>query len=201
MEHPGRARQLVTVEVSRSTATFATLMTWERPGRCWVKAAGPFTARVGENGVSTRKVEGDGTTPAGAFSVGPVMYGIAPNPGVHYRYHRLVCGDWWDEDPASRWYNEFKHIACGARPAWTYGDSEALWTETVAYQSLAFVEYNTHPVVPDRGSAIFLHDNIGTATTGCVSLAPAALDRVLDWMRPADRPLVAIGTPAEIRHS
>jgi L,D-peptidoglycan transpeptidase YkuD (ErfK/YbiS/YcfS/YnhG family) len=193
------ARQLVTVNSVRAASTYAVLNTWKRSGACWVRVAGPFTARVGDTGISTHKVEGDGATPAGAFWIGSVMYGNAKNPGVQYPYHRFVCGDWWDEDPASRWYNEFKHIACGSRPAWTYVNSEALWTETTAYQSFAFIKYNTDPVVPGRGSAIFLHDNIGAPTVGCVSLAPARLDSVLDWMRPSDRPLIVIGTDENIR--
>jgi len=195
----GSARQLVTLNATDAASTFALLTTWRRQGACWVKTAGPWTARIGVNGLSTHKVEGDGTTPTGAFAIGPVMYGIAPNPGVHYPYHHLVCGDWWDEDPSSRWYNTFKHIACGSYPAWTAGDSEPLWAETTAYQSFAWIEYNTDPVHPGAGSAIFLHDNIGEATQGCVSLAPSKLDDVLDWMRPSDHPLVVIGTDAKIR--
>jgi L,D-peptidoglycan transpeptidase YkuD (ErfK/YbiS/YcfS/YnhG family) len=35
------------------------------------------------------------------------MYGVAPNPGVRYRYHRIVCGDWWVEDARSPHYNRF----------------------------------------------------------------------------------------------
>ncbi|HXY44984.1 MAG TPA: L,D-transpeptidase family protein [Acidimicrobiales bacterium] len=199
LKSTGSARQLVTLDAARSPSTFALLTTWKRRGACWARVAGPFTSRIGVNGISAHKVEGDGTTPAGAFGIGPVIYGNGPDPGVRYPYHHLVCGDWWDEDPSSRWYNSFKHIACGSYPSWTGGDSEALWTETTAYQSFAWIEYNTDPVVPGRGSAIFLHDNIGTATTGCVTLAPATLDKVLDWLRPSDRPRVVIGTDATIR--
>ena len=61
------------------------------------------------------------------------------------------------------------------------------------------IEYNVHPVVPGRGSAIFLHDDRGDATTGCVSLPAPELVTVLRWLRPAARPLIVIGTAAEIR--
>ncbi len=196
----GPARQLVTVVAKDPRSTYADVTTWQRRDGCWVRAAGPFAARVGVSGISQHKVEGDGTTPAGIFGVGPVMYGNAANPGVHYPYHRLVCGDWWDEVPSSRWYNSFRHVACGSRPSWTYGDSEALWTETTAYGSFAWIEYNTDPVVPGRGSAIFLHDGFTHATAGCVSLHPGELDTVLDWLRADDDPRVIIGTGAEVRH-
>jgi L,D-peptidoglycan transpeptidase YkuD (ErfK/YbiS/YcfS/YnhG family) len=120
------------------------------------------------------------------------------DPGLHDTYHRLVCGDWWDEDPASPAYNTFRHVACGTRPPFG-GGSEALWQAAVAYQQFAVIEYNVHPIVPGRGSAIFLHDDLGRPTNGCVSLPQPELIRVLRWLRPAARPLIVLGTAAEIR--
>ena len=159
---------------------------------------GPWRARVGYAGLSDHKREGDGATPTGAYALGPTVYGIAPDPGVATAYHRLVCGDWWDEDPSSPGYNTFRHVACGTSPPFG-GDSEALWRATVAYQQFAVVEYNVHPVVPGRGSAIFLHDDKGDATTGCISLPAPELVSVLRWLRPAARPAIVIGTASEIR--
>ena len=130
--------------------------------------------------------------------VGPVVYGIAPDPGVRFAYHRLVCGDWWDEDPASPTYNTFQHVACGARPRFG-GASEALWTATRAYRWFLVLEYNTRPVVPGRGSGIFLHADLGHPTNGCVSLPPARLVTLLRRLDPAAKPLVAIGTRDGIR--
>ena len=185
------AAQLVTVEASGYRTTFASVRLWRRSGGCWVAAAGPWTARVGRNGLSDRHHEGDGTTPTGAYSIGSVIYGVAADPGVRSAYHRLVCGDWWDEDPSSPSYNTFRHVSCGARPPFG-GRSEALWTSTVAYRHFAVIRYNDDPVVPGRGSAIFLHSDTGRATNGCVSLPAAALDAVLRWLRPAQRPLIVI---------
>ena len=68
-----------------------------------------------------------------------------------------------------------------------------------AYQRFAVIRYNDAPVVPGRGSAIFLHDDTGGPTNGCVSLAPARLDALLRWLRPASAPLIVIGASAEIR--
>ena len=86
-------------------------------GGCWREVAGPWRAHVGRNGLSAHHREGDGTTPAGTFRIGPTMYGTAPSPGVRYRYRQLRCGDWWDENPASPTYNTFRHcpLRRGAR--------------------------------------------------------------------------------------
>jgi L,D-peptidoglycan transpeptidase YkuD (ErfK/YbiS/YcfS/YnhG family) len=184
----GGSTQLVTVSAPLH-ATTATLSYWTRRGACWRRVGGPWRARLGRAGLSAHKHEGDGATPVGTFPVGPA-YGIAPNPGVRLRYHRLVCGDWWDEDPGSPTYNTFQHVACGAKPAFG-GASEALWRISPQYRYFVAIEYNARPVVRGRGSAIFLHVAVG-ATAGCVSLPEPELVQLLRWLRPAAHPLIRI---------
>jgi L,D-peptidoglycan transpeptidase YkuD (ErfK/YbiS/YcfS/YnhG family) len=187
---PAHARQLVTVH-ARAGATVAALELWQRRGACFRRVAGPWAAELGLSGLSAGKHEGDGATPTGTYRFGDTMYGIDADPGVAFRYHRLVCGDWWDEDPASAAYNTFRHVTCGGRPAFG-GASEALWRIAPQYRYFAVIEYNAHPVVPGRGSAIFLHVSTGHPTTGCVSLPQAQLLRVLRWLRPSARPAIEL---------
>jgi L,D-peptidoglycan transpeptidase YkuD (ErfK/YbiS/YcfS/YnhG family) len=194
----GAARQLVTVEAATARSTSGSFRLWQRPGRCWVAVSPAWPAYVGWHGFSTHHREGDGTTPIGTFAFGPVMYGLGPDPGVRYRYHRLVCGDWWDEDPASAAYNTFRHVACRTRPTFG-GASEPLWRSPRAYRAFAVLDYNTRPIVPGRGSAMFLHADKGSPTSGCVSLPIGRLDRVLRWLDPAQHPRIVIGTKAGIR--
>jgi L,D-peptidoglycan transpeptidase YkuD (ErfK/YbiS/YcfS/YnhG family) len=183
--------QLVTVETQTARSTYATLRTWTRVGRCW-RAAGPSaTARVGRNGVRANRREGDGTTPAGTFRIGRTMYGNRQNPGVRFRYVRLRCGDWWVEDPSSRFYNTFRRTPCGSRPPFrvTTGD---MASERAAFPYLAVIEFNMRPIVPGRGSGIFLHAQTGRPTNGCVSLPLGDLVRVLRWLSPRANPHIAI---------
>jgi len=179
-------------------STRGTLRLWRKSGRCWRAAGGPWSAWLGQRGVSTQKREGDRTTPAGAFGLGRVMYGIAPDPGVRFAYRRIVCGDWWVEDPDSPSYNRFRHVPCGSRPPFRV-TSEDLSRSPTAYRHFAFIRYNADPVVPGRGSGIFLHASTGRPTLGCVSLPLSQLVEVLRWLRPASRPLIVIGAAAEIR--
>jgi L,D-peptidoglycan transpeptidase YkuD (ErfK/YbiS/YcfS/YnhG family) len=152
---------------------------------------------LGTNGFSDHHREGDGTTPTGLYHIGPVIYGNAANPGTRFAYHQLVCGDWWDEDPTSPSYNSFRHVPCGQTPPFD-ANSEALWTEAVAYRSFAIVEYNADPVVPYAGSAIFVHANVGGPTNGCVSVALPDLDCLLRWLDPADGPSIVMTPSTEI---
>lgn len=193
LETAPSARQLITVRAQVATATHATLRTWRRAGVCWVAAGGPDEARVGRNGLSASRHEGDGTTPIGTFRIGETMYGNAPDPGVRFHYRRLRCGDWWDEDPRSPTYNSFQHVRCGTSPPFR-AKSEGMWQQPTPYPHLAVVEYNLHRVVPGRGSGIFLHAQTGGATNGCISLRRDRLVAVLRWLRPAAKPLIAIAT-------
>ena len=171
--------QRIHVAAPDPSSTTATLTVTQ----CGKRVFGPWRARVGDRGLSAHHREGDGTTPLGSYAIGPVVYGLDPDPGTAFRYHRLVCGDWWDEDPRSPTYNRFRHVPCGSAPPFR-GGSEALWRATVAYRLFAVVHYNAAPVVPGRGSAIFLHVDTGRATNGCVSLAKPLLKRLLQALRP-----------------
>jgi L,D-peptidoglycan transpeptidase YkuD (ErfK/YbiS/YcfS/YnhG family) len=193
----GGAGQLITVEAPRFKTTSAALRLWRRDRGCWTPVAGPWTARVGWNGLAERRREGDGTTPAGVFTIGRVMYGNAPNPGVRHRYRRLVCGDWWNEDPSSPTYNTFQHVRCGARPPFRV-TTPGLWQEKRAYRHFAVIEFNMRPVVAGRGSGIFLHAQTGSSTNGCVSLPVDKLVTALRWLEPASKPRIAIGTRASL---
>jgi L,D-peptidoglycan transpeptidase YkuD (ErfK/YbiS/YcfS/YnhG family) len=187
---PASAQQLVTVVTPSRRSTIAALSFWTRGGDgCWTRAAGPWSARVGRSGLSAHRREGDGTTPIGTFALGP-MYGIEPDPGVRFPYHRVVCGDWWDADSRSPTYNRFRHVRCGARPPFAAG--EALWRSTTAYRHLAVIGFNAAPTVPGRGSAIFLHAATGRATSGCVSLPLPQLVSVLRRLDPDEKPVISI---------
>ena len=175
--HACPQRIVVTAPTARSTTASLSLL------ECGRRVAGPYRARVGLGGLSAHHREGDGTTPLGTFAIGPTIYGLDPNPGVRLAYRRLRCGDWWDEDPASPTYNTFRHVTCGTKPPFG-GTSEALWRSTVAYREFAFIEYNAAPAIPGRGSAIFLHDDRGHATNGCVSLPRPQLIGILRRLLP-----------------
>ncbi len=162
-----------------------------------VAAGGLYAARLGWNGLSANRREGDGTTPAGTFRIHPTMYGNEPNPGVRFRYVRVRCGDWWNEDSRSPTYNTFQRVGCGRRPPFSTS-SDGMWEDPVAYPFLAVVEFNMKPTVPGRGSGIFLHARKAGPTNGCVSISKANLRFVLRWLRPAANPHIAIGTRAQL---
>ena len=178
--------QVIHVTAASTSTTYAVVTVTS----CVRRILGPWPARVGVHGLSAHHREGDGTTPLGSFAIGPVAYGLASDPGTKLRYHRLTCGDWWDEDPRSPTYNEFRHLPCGAEPPF-HGGSEALWRATVAYRMFAVISYNAARI-PGRGSGIFLHVDRGRATNGCVSLPEPDLRRLLQLLAPGARISIAV---------
>ena len=183
----GGVRQLITVTAASHSATFAVLRAYRVSGGKRILVLGPWTARVGYNGVAKpgRKREGDGRTPSGTYAIS-FFFGVQPDRGFAFHFRHAYTYDYWDDDPASarynQWVNARKHSP-GARP-------EPLH-RVPAYDYAAVIAYNTARV-PGRGSAIFLHVGTGTATAGCVSLPRARLIKALHWLRPRDHPRITI---------
>lgn len=206
---PDSARQAIVVTSQTADPAapgyLASLRTFERldSRSPWHQVFPAWQAETGAGHLvaASLRRDGDHATPIGVFGIGATMYGNDPNPGgLHYAYHQLVCGDWWDEDPYSPQYNGFVHVPCGVTPvfaAW----SEPLWTETIPYPYFAVIRFNMDPVVSGTdalGSGIFLHSWMGTATEGCVALPEAELLEVLRWLIPADHPVIEIGVGDQI---
>ncbi|MGE5287260.1 MAG: L,D-transpeptidase family protein [Micromonosporaceae bacterium] len=183
----GAARQMVTVIAPSYGSTYARLTAYRRVHGRWLKALGPWTARIGRRGMAPpgRKREGDLRTPSGDFAFG-FFFGALPDPGVAFRYRQARPYDAWDDDPSSPLYNEWvdeRYHNPGAAP-------EPM--DVSGYDYGAVIAYNTART-PGLGSAIFLHVNIGTATSGCVTLPMGELLRVLRWLRPAQSPRIVMG--------
>jgi L,D-peptidoglycan transpeptidase YkuD (ErfK/YbiS/YcfS/YnhG family) len=181
------ARQLITVTAASARATSARFVAYQLVRGHWVRKFGPWTARVGYNGIARpgRKREGDGRTPSGTYGFS-FFFGVRPRPRVAFRYRHAYFYDVWDDDPSSPRYNEWVDDRT-ARPG---ADPEPMH-QTPAYDYAAVIAYNTARV-PGLGSAIFLHVGAGSATAGCVSLPQPELITVLRWLRPRDHPRITI---------
>jgi len=167
--------------------TRAVVRTYQRarPGDRWRLVRGPMPARIGYNGFSANRHEGDGTTPAGIFGF-VYGFGSQPNPGMRgFSYRRLRPNSCWSGSRAD--YNRWVTRPC------TYGES--LWkNRRVAYRHAAVIGFNYRRPVYKKGSGIFLHQQTGGPTAGCVSLRPEDLVAVLRWIRPGTR--IAMGPAA-----
>ena len=135
-----------------------------------------FRAALGAGGVSARKQEGDGATPAGLLPLRRVLFRAdrLPRPRAAVPVSLLAPQDGWCDDPAAPEYNKPVRLPFSAR-------HEALWRDDGVYDVIGVLGWNDAPVERGRGSAIFLHlarpDH--APTEGCVALARADLLAVL----------------------
>lgn len=148
-----------------------------------------YQCAVGRNGVAKEgeKREGDGRTPSGTF----------PLRGLYYRPDRIARealparlqpialspGDGWCDEPADPQYNRPVRLPYAA-------SHEELWRrQDDLYDLILVVGYNDDPVVPGRGSAIFMHvARTGYApTAGCVALSVKDLMEILASLEPQSR--------------
>jgi L,D-peptidoglycan transpeptidase YkuD (ErfK/YbiS/YcfS/YnhG family) len=183
---PVTTTQVVIVHADRYDTTYATVETFQKTAGVWSTVFPPMQARIGYEGFSDTPAEGLSATPTGVYSFDETMYGVAPDPRFHYRYHQLVTGDYWDENPNSPSYNTFVH---GSNPG---GASEPLWRSPVAYSYLLVINYNV-PAVAGKGSGMFMHQSLGKPTQGCVGLPRTDLLKVLGWLDPAASPRIVMG--------
>jgi len=185
--YPRFVREVVTVTAASHSATYATLRAYRLADGRKVAVFGPWTARVGYNGIARpgKKREGDGRTPSGTYGFS-FFFGVQPDNGFSFAFRHAYRYDFWDDDPASARYNEWVN----ARKHNPGTNPEPMHQEP-AYDYAAVIAYNTRRT-PGLGSAIFLHVGTGTATAGCVSLPRAELLKVLHWLRPRDHPRITI---------
>lgn len=181
-------RQVITVTATSHTTTYATLRAYRvtASGRR-IRVFGPWTARVGYNGIARpgRKREGDGKTPSGTYGFS-FFFGVKPDRKFAFSFRHAYSYDYWDDDPASPRYNEWVN-ARKHNP----GKNPEPMHQVPAYDYAAVIAYNPART-PGLGSAIFLHVQTGTATAGCVSLPETELLKIMTWLRPADHPEISI---------
>jgi L,D-peptidoglycan transpeptidase YkuD (ErfK/YbiS/YcfS/YnhG family) len=143
----------------------------------------------GKNGIAPtgEKREGDGRTPSGVFRIG-TAFGYEPSTETKLDYRQATADDFWVDDADSPQYNRWVH---GKPQAKSF---ERLRRDDIAYKYAAVIEYNTNPVVPGRGSAIFLHVSRprSSGTDGCVAVEEGDMKWLLGWLDKRLNPAIVI---------
>lgn len=171
----------------------ARLETFEKVNGAWMPALHSMPAVVGRNGyaLSSDKKEGDASSPAGMYKLG-TAFGTASKPmGVRMPYRSVTRQDYWIDDISSPDYNTWVHYKGDPRKRWKTFERLAI----PLYKYALVIRYNDEPVLPGKGSAIFMHIWRGPTsyTAGCVALSEANLLAVLRWLDPDKSPFILQG--------
>ena len=144
-----------------------------------------FASVVGRGGITGDKREGDGATPAGVLRIVGMLY--RPDRMLRPADWAVPIGpsDLWSDDPRDRDYNHMVRAPHGF-------SHEALRRADPMYDLILITDWNWPHAKPGHGSAIFLHRwrRPGTATAGCVALAPADLLWIAQRLRPQHRVII-----------
>lgn len=142
-----------------------------------------YNCVLGKNGIKKEKIEGDGSTPAGIFSLGPLYYRSdrIKNIRSFFKPIPIKPNMFWSDHPDSKYYNQllnFKDISC-----------ESLYKKDNIYDLILVINYNINPVVKNKGSAIFLHilKNDCSPTEGCIALQEQSLIELLRNVKTSDK--------------
>ena len=136
---------------------------------------------VGRGGIGDKRAEGDGVTPAGRHRVETVL--VRADRLRRPRGGRPIGPrDGWSDDQADPAYNR------PVRRPHRFGH-ERLRRADRQYDLVAVLDWNRHPPVQGRGSAIFLHvwSRPRHPTAGCIALRRADLAYVLSRWTPRSR--------------
>lgn len=178
-----------------------TLYRYQRssPQENWNLVAKPIPIVVGKNGMvwgkhaerdlENWKREGDGKSPAGIFSLGPV-FGDRAHQEIAMKMPFLpITADLeWVDDPHSQYYNQYVHASTITDRDWT--SSELMAEIGYIYSIGVFVGHNIDPVEPGLGSCIFLHlwRNSKSGTGGCTAMEEEHLKEIVSWLDQSSQP-------------
>jgi L,D-peptidoglycan transpeptidase YkuD (ErfK/YbiS/YcfS/YnhG family) len=190
------SHQLLLVLNQDPPATEAMVYAFEKTSAQWDLAFSPVRAVIGRKGFAAleMKQEGDGKTPSGVFRLG-TAFGYAGSVQTRMPYRQVTEDDIWVDDKTSKDYNRW--VKRGTTAARSY---EALRRSDDLYKYGIIIEYNMNPVIQGMGSAIFIHlwRGEGIPTEGCVALSEKDMVRILEWLDPALKPVIAMGTQSTL---
>ena len=130
---------------------------------------------IGRGGLKKNKIEGDLSTPIGAFKFTKIYYRADKLGETNFEIDSSIIqkNDGWCDDEKSKFYNQYIQFPFNE-------SAEHLYREDDIYDILCVLNYNTSPIVPGLGSAIFLHvarSNFA-GTEGCVAIEKEALLKI-----------------------
>jgi len=143
----------------------------------WLQAGDTrIRCALGRGGLTEKGGEGDGISPQGTYALRRVLYRADKlnTPQTSLPVAAIEKQDGWCDDPAHPTYNQQVTLPVEA-------SAESLWRDDALYDVIVVLGYNDDPIVPGKGSAIFMHiaQPDYSPTEGCVALAQEDLLKVL----------------------
>jgi L,D-peptidoglycan transpeptidase YkuD (ErfK/YbiS/YcfS/YnhG family) len=139
-----------------------------------------FRCALGKAGIKKKAKEGDNITPKGIFKIIKIYYRPDKIKKIKTLIKKIKIKKnmGWCDDPNSRFYN--KQIKLPSKLG-----HEKLYRNDNVYDLIAVLNYNTNPIIKNKGSAIFIHiakKNLNK-TKGCIAIKKENLIHLLSKIR------------------
>lgn len=142
-----------------------------------------YRCAIGKAGISADRREGSNTTPSGHYALRECWYrpDREPRPATGLELRAITPQDGWCDDAGHPDYNRHVTLPFAA-------SHEKLWREDGIYNLLVVIGFNDAPVVPGKGSAIFLHvaREGYLPTEGCVAVSEDDMFELLAGLKTGD---------------
>ena len=135
---------------------------------------------MGRDGMNWHTPEDHKYTPIGYFGLGPA-YGEREWQETGLEYYQIQSEDYYVVDPNSKWYNQLYKSHYDDKD-WEYAEEMISLLEY--YEYCIYVQHNINPIIPNEGSAIFVHiDRLDNSTSGCIGVEKWVMEALFKWMR------------------
>jgi len=126
-----------------------------------------FRCALGKAGIKKKEKEGDNITPKGIFKITSMYYrpDRIKNIITAIKKIKIKKNIGWCDDPDSHFYNQQISLP-------TKFNHEKLYRNDNLYDLVLVLDYNTNPIIKNKGSAIFIHiaKKNYKKTKGCIAL-------------------------------
>jgi L,D-peptidoglycan transpeptidase YkuD (ErfK/YbiS/YcfS/YnhG family) len=139
-----------------------------------------FRCSLGKAGIGIKKREGDNLTPKGKFKLIQVFYRADRIKKIKTNLPKKIItrNMGWCDDSRSNNYNRLIKLPFN----FSY---ERLYRRDNIYDLVVLINYNTKPIIKNKGSAIFIHISRKnfSPTRGCIALKKENLLQILSKVK------------------
>ena len=133
------------------------------------------------------KKEGDGNAPAGIFYLSGLFgyQAISANMNALKVDEKTFCVD----DVKSAYYNQIVNLDTVKKD---WNSAETMRMKSEEYKYGIFVDYNSNPAIPGKGSCIFMHiwSKSTAPTAGCTAMTEANILKLIDFLDTTKNPIL-----------
>jgi len=139
-----------------------------------------FRCSLGKAGIKKKEKEGDNITPRGIFKIICIYYRSDRIKKITTALKKIKIKKTmgWCDDPRSSFYNKEVKLP-------NKFNYEKFYRKDNLYDIIVPLNYNTNPIIKNKGSAIFIHvaDNNYKRTAGCIGVKKNNLIKLLSIIK------------------